>query len=190
MIVSPDAMSASRAPSTRPLKSCEMKFAQFSTPFLPDRGSNEAPAAGIGGGRPATMGLSRACAVGSDVVAELAAEGVGGLDHLLARDDLEHLPEVLVVAHVLLRLAANENDRPDALVVLRAVVDIADQRRNGFALLVLLDDIGGIEGAGFRHHARPVREAHVAVLGAPLGPVAPALAERLDEHPGVGILFL
>src|SRR5690606_26506685 len=184
MIVSPDAMSASKAPSTRPLKSCEMKFAQFSTPFLPDRGSNEAPAAGIGGGRPATMGLSRACAVGSDVVAELAAEGVDGLDHLLARDDLEHLPEVLVVAHVLLRLAAHQHHRAHALVVLRTVVDVADERRDLLALLVLLDDVGRIEGAGFRDHARPVREAHVAVLGTPLGPIAPALAKRLDEHPG------
>src|SRR5690606_10990833 len=167
MIVSPDAMSASKAPSTRPLKSCEMKFAQCSTPFPPDRGSNEVPAAGIGGGRPATLELPRACAVVSGVVAELAAEGVGGLDHLLARDDLEHRPEILVIAHVLLRLAANEDDRPDALMVLGAVVDIADQGWNGFALLVLLDDIGGIEGAGFRHQPRPVSEAHIPGLGTP-----------------------
>src|SRR5690606_41461433 len=62
---------------------------------------------------------------------ELAAKGVGGLDHLLARDDLEDFPEILVVLHVLLGLAAHQDHWSHALVILRAIVDIADQRRDG-----------------------------------------------------------
>src|SRR5574340_455855 len=129
MIVRPDEISASSAPSTSPLKHCEMKLAQLITRFHPDRASTRTPHAGIGsprahGGSP---GARRPCvkilrqriprpapaagyAARSGVVAELAAERVGLLHHARTRNDFEDLPVVLVVLHVLLGLAADRSE--------------------------------------------------------------------------------
>ena len=87
----------------------------------------------------------RRVASSSGVVAELAAEGVGLLHQRLARNDFEDLPVVLLVLHVLGRLALDDDDRADELVVFLAEVDLADGRVELLALLVLLDDVRRIE---------------------------------------------
>src|SRR5690242_11709913 len=100
MIVRPDAMSASSAPSTRPLKHCEMKLAQLTTPpsaptsmndpcrRRPDRQSvklrrsqaSQPEHAGFPVHSRRNEGLPHALESGegvrSGVIAELAAEGV------------------------------------------------------------------------------------------------------------------
>src|SRR6185312_15867708 len=64
-----------------------------------------------------------------DVVAEVAAERVGLLHQRSSRDDLNDLPEVFLVLHVLLRLAFDNDDRTDALVVFRTIMHVADEGR-------------------------------------------------------------
>src|ERR1044071_2282363 len=108
MIVSPELMSASSAPSARPLKTCEKKLAQVNN----------------------ARTLSILSQPRSAVVAELAAERVRLLHQALARDDLDHVVEVLLALHVLLHLAADDDDGADALVVLRTVLHVAEQRRH------------------------------------------------------------
>src|SRR6201995_5908938 len=99
-MVRPDEMSASSAPSTRPLKHCETKLAQLimgqgilrrSTRILRRRWRLP----------PAAQCITS----GSGVVAEAAAECVRLLHQRLARKNLKNLPEVLLVLHVLRRLA-------------------------------------------------------------------------------------
>src|SRR5690349_14958488 len=114
MIVSPELMSASSAPSARPLKTCEKKLAQV---------NNAGPYEFLSQRR-------------SGVVAELAAERVRLLHQVVGRDDLDHLVVVLLALHILLHLAPDDDHGPDALVVLRAIVHIADHRRDGLALLI------------------------------------------------------
>src|SRR6185503_9594510 len=127
MIVSPELMSASSAPSARPLKTCEKKLAQVNNCGL-------------------LQSLFRRGRSG--VVAELAAERVRLLHHAGTRDDFDHVVVVLLALHVLLHLALDDDHGPDALVVLGAIVHVADQRRDRLALLVGLDDRRRIEGAG------------------------------------------
>src|SRR6478672_6953619 len=112
--------------------------------------------------------LRRRRLVRSAIGAEIAAERIRLLHQRLARDDFENLPEVFLVLHRLRILAADDDDRTDALVVFGAIMHVTKQRRDGLALLVGLDDIRRIEAAGLVDHARPVREADVGVLRAPL----------------------
>ena len=63
----------------------------------------------------------------SGVIAKLAAEGVRLLHQRFARHNFEHLPEVLGVLHVLRRLAADDDDRADQLMVLGAKTHVADK---------------------------------------------------------------
>src|SRR5262249_4115016 len=107
MMVSPDAISASSAPSTRPLKHCEMKLAQLITGRSGPEKRRGPPRALNAHGAAATSG--------SGVVAEIAAEGVRLLHQRLARHDLEDLPEVLLVLHVLGCLALDDDHRTDEL---------------------------------------------------------------------------
>src|SRR4026209_1413528 len=101
MMVSPEAMRASSAPSARPLKGWETNMGQV-----------------IAGG-----GVLRSCGV-----AELAPERVRLLHERSARHHLGHLPEVLLVPHLLRRLAAHDDHRPHELVVLLAEIDLAHHR--------------------------------------------------------------
>src|SRR5215469_17822507 len=121
MIVSPEAMSASSAPSARPLKSWETKLGQVIT----------------------GAGVLRSC-----VVAELAAERIRLLHERAALHDLGHLPEVLLVPHLLGCLAAHDDHRADELVVLLAEVDLAHHGVELAPGLVRLDDVRRVEGAG------------------------------------------
>src|SRR6185312_5310724 len=130
MIVSPELMSASSAPSARPLKTCEKKLAQVNN-----------------AGTPQSLSQDR-----SGVVAELAAERVRLLHQAGARDDLDDVVVVLLALHVLLHLALHDDHRADALVVFGTIVHVADQRRDRLALLVGLDDRRRIEGAGLLDH--------------------------------------
>src|ERR1043165_4336714 len=121
MMVSPDEIRASRAPSTRPLKHCDMKLAQLIIVRQFRTRNREAPPQAVktaGGTTPR---------IGSGVVAEVAAESVGFLHQRRTRHDLDHFPVVLVVLHVLGRLALDDDDRADELVVLLAEVDLADR---------------------------------------------------------------
>src|SRR6476646_10915094 len=112
MSVRPDEISASRAPSTSPLNSCDTKFGQLTTNKLAHR-SSSSPAA-------------------SGVFAEVAAERVGLLHQGLPRNDLKDLPEVLLVLHVARLLAPHDDDRPDELVILGAEMHVTYGRREGF----------------------------------------------------------
>src|ERR1700757_1454227 len=124
MIVRPDAINARSAPSTNPLNSCDTKFGQLTTNGLPH------------GALPSTR---------SGVAAEIAAESIGLLHERSARNDLDDLPVVLLVLHLLRRLASNDDDGTYELVVLGTEVDITDGRGECFAFLVLPDDVGRIE---------------------------------------------
>src|SRR3954468_8358588 len=140
MMVRPDAMSASSAPSARPLNSCEPKLAQVITRKMPSprrrgRGSHWKKWA------PAFAGTTSA----SGVVAQVAAEGVGLLHERRAGDDLGHLPEVLLVAHGLRRLAAHDDHRTHQLVIFLADVHLADHRLQLASGLVRLDHVRRIE---------------------------------------------
>src|SRR5215469_4484073 len=109
MIVRPDAMSASKAPSARPLNSWETKLPQV----IMKCGREPAAA---GRGRPRRF----LRLPGLGVVAEVAAERVGLLHERRAGDDLGDFPEVLLVAHLLRRLAAHDHHRTHQLVVFLA----------------------------------------------------------------------
>src|SRR5690348_16995812 len=127
MMVRPEAISASSAPEASPLKSCEKKFGQVIIGL-------DAPAA-----------LRRPAPALSRVVAEAAAEGVRLLHQRKAGDDFGHLPEVLRVLHLLGRLALDDDDRADQLVIGGAPIDLADDRVDLAPGLVRLDDVRGIE---------------------------------------------
>src|SRR5690348_13286289 len=126
MMVSPELMSASSAPSARPLKTCEKKLAQVNNA----RDSQ-------------SFSQSQ-----SGVVAELAAERVRLLHQAGARDDFHDVVVILLALHVLLHLALHDDQRADALVLFGTIVHGADQRQDGLALLVGLDHRRRIEGAG------------------------------------------
>src|SRR5690606_23086956 len=182
MIVRPDEISARSAPSTSPLKHCEMKLAQFIT--LPprvvfggrlsrrrrlQRGEQEpmempAPLRPVHGRR------GRACRSG--IVAEVAAKFVWLLHERLAGQHFEDLPVILLVPHVLRLLAFDDDDGAYALVVFGAVINVAAQRGDGLAPFVLLDDVRRIEGAICGNLRCAVGEADLGVCGTPFGPMA------------------
>src|SRR5690242_3884325 len=194
MIVRPDEISASSAPSTSPLKHCETKLPQLITiPFracplsscLTSRPASTLFSSrhiarvttGTGNGwglqpfrRPAVTPSppgGRAASFTSGIVAQVAAERIRLLHQRLTRNDLENFPEIFLVLHILWRLASDNDDRADALMILGAIMHVAHQRRNGLALLIGLDDIRWIESACLVDHPRPVREADIGVLRAP-----------------------
>src|SRR5215470_7581815 len=117
MIVRPDAISARRAPSTNPLKSCDTKFAQLTNRNLAHR--------------------PRLSSVRSGVIAQVATKLVGFLHQRLARHDLENLPVIFLILHVARLLATHDDDRPDQLVVLLAEVHVTNGRWECFARLIL-----------------------------------------------------
>src|SRR6185437_876037 len=106
----------------------------------------------------------------SGVVAETAPEGVRLLHEREAGDDFGYLPEVLLVLHLFRRLAFDDDHRPYQLMVLRAPIDLADDRVDFPPGLIGLDDSRRIEGAGVLDGLGPQRELHVGVLGTPFGP--------------------
>src|SRR5262245_26350363 len=101
-MVRPDEISASRAPSTRPLKHCDTKLAQL----IIGHPASNGEAAPQAVGPPAARRLTS----GSGVVAEIAAERVRLLHQRGARHDFEDLPEVLFVLHGARLLAAHDDD--------------------------------------------------------------------------------
>src|SRR5215813_1773634 len=135
MMVRPDAISARRAPSTNPLKSCDTKFAQLTTRNLAHR--------------------PRLSFVRSGVVAQVATKRVEFLHQGIARHDLENLPVIFLILHVTRLLAAHDDDWPDQLMIFLAEVHVTHGRWECFTRLILLDDIRRIERSGLRHHARP-----------------------------------
>src|SRR5579872_5125629 len=76
----------------------------------------------------------------SAVIAEMAAKCVRLLHQRLARHHFKHFPVVLLAFHLARLLAADDDDRTDQLMIFRAEMHVADHRREGFALLVGLDD--------------------------------------------------
>src|SRR5436305_14694078 len=116
MMVSPELIRASNAPSASPLNSCETKLAQLIIATAPQ-------STAAGDEPPAVPVPTR-----SGVAAELAPEGVRLLHQRLAGDDFDDLPEVLLVLHVPRRLAAHDHHRPHELVVLLAEIDLANRR--------------------------------------------------------------
>src|SRR5579864_9035103 len=151
MIVSPELISASSAPSARPLNSCETKLGQVSMAWggIGDAagwGSDGAPAAlstslpapdlhYVSGARSGTGQRRRPA---SGIIAEVATERIGRLHQRGAWHDLGDLPEILLVAHLARLLAANDDDRPHQLVVRGAEVHIADRRFDVLAGLISL----------------------------------------------------
>src|SRR3954454_20802940 len=111
--------------------------------------------------RERSLPLATPMADQSGVVAKITAEGVRLLHQALARDDLDDVVIVLLVLHVLLLLALHDDDGADGLMVLLAVMHVADKGGNRLALFVCLDDIRRIETAGLFDHARPMCEADV-----------------------------
>src|SRR6185312_9841242 len=165
MMVSPELISASKAPSANPLKTCETKFGQLimkcdHRAWISTISCNPAY-----GRKKWRRGLPDAaapwllCRLG--VVAEVAAKRVRLLHQALAGNDFNHVVIVFLVLHVLLQLALDDDDRANALVVFLAVVHVAHQRRNGLALFIGLDHVGRVETAGLLAHPRPVREADI-----------------------------
>src|SRR5215475_5561474 len=140
MMVRPDETNASKAPSTKPLKHCDMKLAQL----IIGRGIPDKPTAMRRRGQ-LRLPAARHVTSGSGVVAEVTAERVRFLHQRGARHHLEDLPVVLLVLHVLGRLAPDEDHRTDELVVFLAEIDLADGRVESLSLLVLLDDVRRIE---------------------------------------------
>src|SRR5262245_37204086 len=122
MIVSPEAISASSAPSTSPLKHCETKLAQLITSWpmkirssrwlaLDTATHSSGPcqrASGCRDGRHFAC-VQQGGARGSGVAAELAAESIRLLHQRFAWHNLDNFPEVLFVLHVLRRFSM-DND--------------------------------------------------------------------------------
>src|SRR5215472_14569482 len=142
MMVRPELISASRAPSASPLNSWEMKFGQLIMKDVQNPGFTDRIArrrikkdAAASLRLPAASRFS-AC---SSVVAEIAAKRVGFLHQAFAGDDLDDVVIVLLVLHVLFHLALHDDDRTDALMIFLAVVHVADKGGQRFALLIGLD---------------------------------------------------
>src|SRR6476469_6149513 len=92
MMVSPELMRASSAPSASPLNSCERKLVQVSIGAA-GRGKRT-PRARIAAAR------ARVARGRSGVRTQVAAEGVGLLHQAGAGNDFNHFPEVFLVAHL------------------------------------------------------------------------------------------
>src|SRR6185312_16661566 len=102
MIVNPELISASRAPSAKPLKSCETKLDQLSIgrrierPAIPAGNRRRHPCYPVArnpAGRQVPPAGPSGRREGSGVRAEITAERVRLLHQRLARYDLHHLPE-------------------------------------------------------------------------------------------------
>src|SRR5215469_9657858 len=78
----------------------------------------------------------------SGIGPELTAERIRRLHKRQTRNDFGDLPEVLGVLHLLRRLAADNDDRPDQLVIGGAPIDFADDGVDLAASLVRLDHVG------------------------------------------------
>src|SRR5215831_16561402 len=100
MIVSPELISASSAPSARPLKSWETKFGQLI--MKNDHGRSSRTNRQIGE-KSGAAGDGSACGAGgafrSRISAEIAAEGVRFLHLGCTGHDLDDLPIVFLVLH-------------------------------------------------------------------------------------------
>src|SRR4051794_20118438 len=122
MMVRPELISASSAPSASPLNTCEMKLGQLimngnhsasvkrQTRIYCPFAKKMAPRATL---RPAAPGFM----FGSGGIAEIAAERIRLLHQAFARHDLDHVVVVFLALHVLLQLAPDNDDGADALVV-------------------------------------------------------------------------
>src|SRR5262249_48851717 len=129
MMVSPELISASSAPSASPLNSCETRLGQLIMKGArgPDCQS------GVVRTRKSTPqevdhSLRRhelVCT--SSIFAEAAAECVWLLHQALAGHDLDDVVIILLILHILFHLAFDDDDRTDALVILLAIVHIADE---------------------------------------------------------------
>src|SRR4051794_11517054 len=161
MMVRPELISASRAPSASPLKSCETRLGQLiMRQSLLWRAMVRVQKRVTPQDRSAVRGVTGVSEV-SAVVAEMAAEGVRLLNQAFPRDDLDDVVPVFLVLHVLLLLALDDDHRPDALMVLGTVMHFAHQGGDRLALLVGLDHVGRAEAAGLLAHVRPMREADI-----------------------------
>src|SRR5436305_764616 len=130
MMVSPELISASNAPSANPLNTCEMKLGQLTM-----RGNHTALRKGGPWHCPFEKKWRRrlhepprrpgSCsALGR--LAEMAAERIRLLHQALARDDFDHVVVIFLALHVFLHLALDDDDGADALVVFGAVMHLAD----------------------------------------------------------------
>src|SRR5690349_10832268 len=113
MMVKPELMSASNAPSASPLKSCETRLGQLI--MMGDRGfrrmkSRDTKKADAVGRRC----LRRHEVLGSGIVAEVTAEGVRLLHQAVAGDDIDDVVVIFLILHVLLHLAFDDDDGTDA----------------------------------------------------------------------------
>ena len=126
----------------------------------------------------------------SGVITEVAAERVWLLHKWSAGHDIDDVPVVLTILHVLRRFAANDDDRTDQLMILGTEMHLTDGGVEGLALLIGSDDIRRIEVASLRDHARPDGELHVGVVGTPFGLVVVLFIEGLDERLGERIFVL
>src|SRR3954451_23404262 len=136
MMVRPELISASRAPSASPLKSWETRLGQLiMRQSLLWRAMVRVQTRVTPQDRSAVRGVTGASEI-SAVVAEMAAEGVGLLHQALTRDDLDDVVPVFLVLHVLLLLALDDDHRANALMVLGTVMHVADERGDRLAFLV------------------------------------------------------
>src|SRR5579864_5964250 len=122
MIVSPELMSASSAPSASPLKSCETKFGQLIMTSIHGRRPSDTNKA-VG----SVLCPRHSVTTNSGVVAEMAAEGIRFLHQAFAGHDFDDVVIIFLVFHVLFHLAPDDDDGADALVIFRAVVDVTDE---------------------------------------------------------------
>src|SRR5205085_3946300 len=113
MMVSPELISASKAPSASPLNTCEMKLGQLimngnhsgsvkrQTRLMPVREKKAL--------RASTPAAPRFMS-GSGGIAQIAAERIRLLHQAFARHDLDHVVVVFLALHVLLQLALDDDD--------------------------------------------------------------------------------
>src|ERR1700760_4594804 len=157
MMVRPELINASSAPSARPLNTCETKLGQL---IIDDRRNSLCRGTCVvelcGGPRhvgwcwksgAAGSGLRRRVWSRSGVVAELAAERVRLLHQAFAGDDFHHVVIVFLALHLFFHLALHDDDRTDALMVFLAVVHVADKGWQRLFLFVGLDHVRRIEAA-------------------------------------------
>src|SRR5579872_3811508 len=117
MMVRPEAIKASKAPSAKPLNNCETKLAQvIMAASQPTKRTRRQAAAHRGAAGPED-GPRRRRDLLSGIGAEIATERVRLLHQSLARDDFEDLPVILLVLHVARLLAADDDHRPHQLMV-------------------------------------------------------------------------
>src|SRR5437660_4804325 len=124
-MVRPELMSASSAPSARPLKSCETKLPQVIMMRTQPRAAQRRPRS-----PPPDVVLG--------IVAELTSECIGLLHERRSGDDLHDRPEVFLVLHLGLFLALHDDHGTHELVVLLAEVHFPHRRLQFAPFLVRL----------------------------------------------------